>query len=85
MQLKRQTVEAWQNENYYSKENNTSENPILSREIFKSVDHVKYEGQPELYSLLGQVKSQHLLFVQFLVELPSCCVIYENCYKSLVF
>ena len=27
MQLKRQSVEAWQNEKHYSKENNTSENP----------------------------------------------------------
>ena len=36
---------AWQNEKHYSKENNTSENPIPRREIFKSVDHVKYEGQ----------------------------------------
>ena len=45
MQLKRQSVEAWQNEKHYSKENNTSENPIPRREIFKSVDHVKYEGQ----------------------------------------
>ena len=56
MQLKRQFVEAWQNEKHYSKENNTSENRIPRREIFKSVDHVKYEGQ---------VRSQHLLFVQF--------------------
>ena len=55
-QLKRQSVEAWQNEKHHSKENNTSENPIPRREIFKSVDHVKYEGQ---------VRSQHLLFVQF--------------------
>ena len=39
MQLKRQ------NEKHYSKQNNTSENPIPRREIFKSVDHVKYEGQ----------------------------------------
>ena len=45
MQLKRQYVEAWQNEKHHSKENNTSENPIPRREIFKSVDHVKYEGQ----------------------------------------
>ena len=52
MQLKRQSVEAWQNEKHYSKENNNSENPIPRREIFKSVDHVKYEGQ---------VRSQHLL------------------------
>ena len=45
MQLKRQPVEAWQNEKHYSKENNTSKNPIPRQEIFKSVDHVKYEGQ----------------------------------------
>ena len=43
MQLKRQSVDAWQNEKHYSKENNTSENPIPRRKIFKSVDHVKYE------------------------------------------
>ena len=55
MQLKRQSIEAWQNEKHYSKENKTSENPIPRREIFKPVDHVKYEGQ---------VRSQHLLFVQ---------------------
>ena len=45
MHLKSQSVEAWQNEKHYSKENNTSENPISRRDIFKSVDHVKYEGQ----------------------------------------
>ena len=56
MQLKRQSVEAWQNEKHYSKEENTSENPIQRQESFKAVDHVKYEGQ---------VRSQHLLFVQF--------------------
>ena len=56
MQLKRQSVEAWQNEKHYSKRNNTSENPILRREIFKPVDHVKHEGQ---------VRSQYLLSVQF--------------------
>ena len=56
MQLTRQSVEAWQNEKHYSKENNTSDNPVRRREIFKPVNHVMYEGQ---------VKSQHLLFVQF--------------------
>ena len=55
MQLERQSVEAWQNEKHYSKRNNTSENPIPRQEISKPVDHVKYEGQ---------VRSQHLLFVQ---------------------
>ena len=55
MQLKRWSVEAWKNEKHYSKENNTSVNPIARREISKSVDYVKYQGQ---------VRSQHLLFVQ---------------------
>ena len=50
------SVWAGQNEKHYSKGNNTRENPIARREIFKSVDHVKYEGQ---------VKSQHLVFLQF--------------------
>ena len=45
MQLKRQSVETWQNEKHYSKMNDTSENPIPRLEIFTSVDHVKYEGQ----------------------------------------
>ena len=56
MQLKRQSAKAWSNEKHYSKENNTSENPIPIREIFKSIDHLKYEGQ---------IRSQNLLFVQF--------------------
>ena len=47
MQLKRQFVEAWQNEKHYSKGNNTSENPIPRQEIFKPVDHVKYEGHKQ--------------------------------------
>ena len=72
MQLKRQSVEAWQNEKHYSKENNTSENPIPRREIFKSVDHVRYEGQ---------VRTQHLFLCNFLVQLSSCRVTCENCYK----
>ena len=55
MQLKRLSVEARQNEKHYSKENNIRENPIQRREIFKPVDHEKYEGP---------VRSQHL-FVQF--------------------
>ena len=54
--LKRQSVEAQQNEKHNSKGNNTSKNPIPRQEIFKPVDHVKYEDQ---------VRSQHLLFVQF--------------------
>ena len=83
MQLKRQTVETWQNEKHYSKESNTSENPIPRREIFKSVDHVKYEGQVRS----GQVRSGHNIcsLCSFLVELSSCRVTYENCYKSTCF
>ena len=45
MQLKRQSLEAWHNEKHYSKGNNTSKNPTPRQEIFKPVDHVKYEGQ----------------------------------------
>ena len=45
MQSKKQSLEAWQNKKHYSKENDTNENPIKRREIFKSVDNVKYEGQ----------------------------------------
>ena len=56
MQLKTQSVKAWQNEKHYPKENNTSKNPIPRQQIFKPVDHVKHEGH---------IKSQHLLFVQF--------------------
>ena len=33
MQLKRQSVEAWQNEKHYSKGNNTSENPVPRQEF----------------------------------------------------
>ena len=48
MQLKRQSVEACQNEKHYSKGNNTSENPIPRQEISKQVDHaceVQRSGQ----------------------------------------
>ena len=45
MQLKRQSIETWQNEKHYLKGNNNSENPIPRQEIFKPVSHVKYEGQ----------------------------------------
>ena len=54
--------------------NNTSDNPIPRREIFKPIDHVKYDGH---------VRSQHLFLCSFLVELSSCRVTCENCYKSL--
>ena len=60
MQLRRQFVEAWQNEKHYSEENNTSENLIPRRDIFKSV------GRLEVYvKYKGHIRSQHLLFVQF--------------------
>ena len=59
MQLKRQSVEAWQNEKHYSKGNNSSENPIPRQEIFKPVNQVNE------VRMSGQVRSQHLLFVQF--------------------
>ena len=45
MQLKRLSVEAWKNEKHYSKGDNTGEDPIPKQEIFKPVDHVKYEDQ----------------------------------------
>ena len=78
MQLKRQSVEVWQNEKHYSKRNNTSENPISRQEIFKPVEHVKYEGQ---------VRSGHNIccLCSFLLELSSCRATYENCYKSSFF
>ena len=76
MQLKRQSVEEWQDEKHYSKENNTCQNPIARQENFKPVHDVKYESQ---------VRSQHLLFVQFLIELSSCRATYENCYEPSVF
>ena len=74
MQLKRQSVEAWKNEKHYSIENNASENLFPKREIFKPVDHVKYEGQVNNCCLCS-----------FLVELSSCCVTYVNSYKSSFF
>ena len=75
MQLIGKSVEAWQSEKHYSKETNTSKNPVPRWEIFKSVDHVKYEGQ---------ARSCHYIccLCSFLVEFWSCCVTYENCYKS---
>ena len=79
MQLKRQSVEApveaCQNEKRYSKENNTNENPVPRPEIFKSVDHVKYEGQ---------VRSGHNIccLCSFLAKLSRCRVTYENFNKS---
>ena len=34
LRLKRQSVEAWQNEKHFSEVNNTGENPTSRREIF---------------------------------------------------
>ena len=63
MQLKRQPIEASEIKKHYSKENNTSKKTIPRQEISPVIangicviDHVKYEGQ---------VRSQHLLCVQF--------------------
>ena len=57
MQLKRQSVEAWQNEKHYSKGRTQCQRELNpnTRNV-KQADHIKYEGQ---------VRSQHLLFVQF--------------------
>ena len=57
MQLNRQSVEAWQNENHYSKGNNTSEN-LIPRQKFQI-------SRPCEVRRSGQVRSQHLLFLQF--------------------
>ena len=45
MQLKRHSVKAWQNEKHYSKENNAARTQFEDEQIFRSVNHVKYEGQ----------------------------------------
>ena len=77
MQLKRQSVEVWQNEKLHSKENNTSENPIPRQKIFKPVDRMKYEGQ---------VRSGQIFVVCAVFSLSFQAVVftYENCYKSSV-
>ena len=76
MQLKRQSEEAWQNEKHYSKGNNTNENPIPRLEI---------SNQSTMWST--KVRSGHNIccLCNFLLELSSCRVTYENCYKSSVF
>ena len=73
MQLKRQSVEAWQNEKHYSKGNNISENPIPRKEIL---------NQSTMWST--KVRSGHNIccLCSFFHELSSCRVTYENCYKS---
>ena len=45
MQLKRQSVEAWQNEKHYSKANNTNENQIPRRKFQTSWPCVRRSGQ----------------------------------------
>ena len=76
MQLKRQSVEAWQNEKHYSKGNNTSENPFPRQEI---------SNQSTMWST--KVRSGHNIccLCRSLLELSSCRVTYKNCYKSSVF
>ena len=73
MQLKRQSVEAWQNEKHYSKGNNTSENPVPRQEI---------SNQSTMWST--KVRSGHNIYClcSFLLEFSSCRITYENCYKS---
>ena len=76
MQLKRQFVEAWQNEKHYSKGNNTSENPIPRQQI---------SNQSTMRST--KVRSGHnsCCLCSSLLKLSSCRVTYENCCKSSVF
>ena len=51
MQLKRQSVEAWQNEKHYSEGNNTSENPIPRQEIANqsTMEEVGRSGQVTIF------------------------------------
>ena len=76
MQLKRQSVEAWQNEKHYSK-GNTEYQREPSPKIRNPVDYVKYEDE-------GQVRSQHLLFVcaVFSLSFQAVVLLNENCNKS---
>ena len=77
MQLKRQSVETWLYEKRYSKGNNTSRiNPIPRQEIFKPVDHVKYEGQ---------IRSQYLLFVQFPLSFQAVVSLTKTAINQLFF
>ena len=70
MQLKKQSVVAWQNEKHYSKK-------IIRRETFKSVDHVKYGGQVR--------SGQNICCLcSFLTELSNCRVTCENYGKASV-
>ena len=59
MQLKKQSVEAWQNEKHYSKEKG-----IMPAKT-QSQDKKFQTNQPCEVRRSGQVRSQHLLFVQF--------------------
>ena len=76
MQLKMQSVEARQNEKHYSKGNNTSENPIPRHEI---------SNQSTMWSTKGRSGHNICCLCSYLLELSSCRVTYENCYKSTVF
>ena len=73
MQLKGQSVEAWQNEKHYSKGNNTSENPIPRQEI---------SNQSTMWSTKVRLGHNICCLCSFLLELSSCRITYENCYKS---
>ena len=77
MQLKRQSVEAWQYEKHYSKGNNISENPIPKTRNFQT-------SRPCEVRSSGQVTTFVVCSV-FSSELSSCRVTYENCYKSSFF
>ena len=76
MQLKRQYVEAWQNEKHYSKGNNTRENSIPRQEI---------SNQSTMWSTKVRSGSNICCLCSSLLELSSCRVTYKNCHKSSVF
>ena len=65
MQMKKQSIEAWQNEKRYSKGNNTSENPIPRQEI---------SNQSTMGST--KVRSGHNIccLYSFLLQLSGCRV-----------
>ena len=77
MQLKRQSVEAWQNESIIQKR-------IIPART-QSQDE-KLSNQSTMWST--KVRSGHNIccccLCSFLVQLSSCRVTYENCYKSSV-
>ena len=75
MQLKRQSVEAWKNEKHYSKGNNYI--PARTQSQDKKFQTIR----PYDVRRSGQVTT-FVVFCSFLLELYSCRVTYENCYKS---